>query len=50
VSEVTRILDRVQQGEAWAAEELLPLVYEELRTLATHQMDQNCEVFNFQRK
>ena len=31
MSDVTRILDRVQQGEAQAAEELLPLVYEELR-------------------
>jgi RNA polymerase sigma factor (TIGR02999 family) len=38
VSEVTRILDRVQQGEAKAAEELLPLVYEELRKLAVHKM------------
>jgi len=28
---VTRILDRVQQGDAKAADELLPLVYEELR-------------------
>jgi RNA polymerase sigma factor (TIGR02999 family) len=40
VSEVTRILDRVQQGEAKAAEELLPLVYEELRKLAAHRMSQ----------
>jgi len=38
VSDVTRILDRVQQGEAKAAEELLPLVYEELRKLAAHKM------------
>jgi RNA polymerase sigma factor (TIGR02999 family) len=38
VSDVTRILDRVQQGEANAAEELLPLVYEELRRLASHQL------------
>jgi len=38
VSDVTRILDRVQQGEAKAAEELLPLVYEELRRLAAHKM------------
>ena len=34
MSDVTRILDRVQQGEAKAADELLPLVYEELRRLA----------------
>jgi RNA polymerase sigma factor (TIGR02999 family) len=40
VSEVTRILDRVQQGEAKAAEKLLPLVYEELRKLAAQKMAQ----------
>jgi RNA polymerase sigma factor (TIGR02999 family) len=38
VSEVTRVLDRVQQGEVKASEELLPLVYEELRKLAAHKM------------
>ena len=38
MSEVTHILDRVQRGEAQAAEELLPLVYEELRRLAAYQM------------
>ena len=38
MSDVTRILDRVQQGDPKAAEELLPLVYEELRKLATHRM------------
>ena len=38
MSEVTRILDRVQQGETKAAEELLPLVYEELRKLAAQKM------------
>jgi RNA polymerase sigma factor (TIGR02999 family) len=38
VSDVTRILDRVQHGEAKAAEELLPLVYDELRKLAAHKM------------
>jgi RNA polymerase sigma factor (TIGR02999 family) len=38
MSEVTRILERVQQGEAQAAEELLPLVYEELRKLAALKM------------
>ena len=40
VSDVTRILDRVQQGEPKAAQELLPLVYEELRKLAAHKMAQ----------
>jgi len=38
MSDVTRILDRVQQGNPKAAEELLPLVYEELRRLAAHKM------------
>jgi RNA polymerase sigma factor (TIGR02999 family) len=38
VSDVTRILDRAQQGDARAAEELLPLVYEELRKLAAAKM------------
>ena len=36
--EVTRILDAIQQGDPQAAEELLPLVYEELRKLAAHKM------------
>jgi RNA polymerase sigma factor (TIGR02999 family) len=38
VSDLTRILDRAQQGDARAADELLPLVYEELRKLAAHKM------------
>src|SRR5262245_7382318 len=38
MSDVTRILDRVQQGDAHAAAELLPLVYEELRRLAAQRM------------
>ena len=38
VSEVTRILDSMEQGDPKAAEELLPLVYEELRRLATSKM------------
>jgi RNA polymerase sigma factor (TIGR02999 family) len=38
VKDVTRILDRVQRGEGQAAEELLPLVYEELRRLAAHKL------------
>ena len=38
MSEVTRVLDRVQQGDPTAAVELLPLVYEELRRLAAHKM------------
>ena len=38
MSEVTRILDRAQQGDPKAAEELLPLVYDELRKLAASRM------------
>ncbi|MCB1125516.1 MAG: hypothetical protein KDM81_03400 [Verrucomicrobiae bacterium] len=36
--EVTRLLDAVERGEPWAAEELLPLVYDELRRLAAARM------------
>ena len=35
---MTRILEQVQQGDPKAAEELLPLVYEELRHLAAAKM------------
>jgi len=38
VSNVTSIIDRLQRGESKAAEELLPLVYDELRKLAAHRM------------
>ena len=38
MSDVTVILNRVQQGDPHAAEDLLPLVYQELRRLATHKM------------
>ena len=38
VSEVTRILDGIAPGDPKAAEELLPLVYDELRKLAAHKM------------
>lgn len=38
MSDVTRILDRVQQGDHKAAQDLLPLVYDELRQLAAHKM------------
>lgn len=40
MSDVTRILDAVVQGDPKAAEELLPLVYEELRKLAASKMTQ----------
>lgn len=40
MSDVTRILERVQQGDPTAAAELMPLVYEELRRLAAYRMSQ----------
>jgi RNA polymerase sigma factor (TIGR02999 family) len=38
MSEVTRILDRVQAGDPKAAQDLLPLVYDELRKLAASKL------------
>ena len=38
MSDVTRILSKVESGDQQAAEELLPLVYEELRNLAAVRM------------
>ena len=38
MSDVTRILAAVEQGDPHAAEQLLPLVYDELRKLATARM------------
>jgi RNA polymerase sigma factor (TIGR02999 family) len=40
VSDVTRLLNAVEQGDPKAAEELLPLVYEELKKLAAAKMAQ----------
>jgi RNA polymerase sigma factor (TIGR02999 family) len=38
MSEVTRILSAIEQGDPNAAEQLLPLVYEELRKLASQRL------------
>jgi RNA polymerase sigma factor (TIGR02999 family) len=38
VEEVTRILEAVERGEADSARRLLPLVYAELRNLASHRL------------
>jgi hypothetical protein len=38
MSDVTVILNRVEEGDPKAAEELLPLVYDELRRLANARM------------
>jgi RNA polymerase sigma factor (TIGR02999 family) len=40
MSEATRILSAIEQGDAHAAEQLLPLVYDELRKLAAHKLAQ----------
>jgi RNA polymerase sigma factor (TIGR02999 family) len=40
MSEVTRILSAIEQGDPRAAEQLLPLVYDELRKLAARKMAQ----------
>jgi len=40
MSEVTQILNALQQGDPHAAEQLLPLVYEELRKLAAAKLAQ----------
>jgi RNA polymerase sigma factor (TIGR02999 family) len=40
VSEVTRVLDQIRQGEPQASARLLPLVYEELRRLAAEKVAQ----------
>ena len=38
MSEVTRILSAIEHGDPHAAEQLLPLVYDELRKLAAHKL------------
>ncbi|MHC4098493.1 MAG: ECF-type sigma factor, partial [Planctomycetota bacterium] len=40
MSDVTRILNAIEQGDTQAADKLLPLVYEELRILAAQKMSQ----------
>jgi RNA polymerase sigma factor (TIGR02999 family) len=40
MNEVTRVLSAIEQGDSRAAEQLLPLVYDELRRLAAEKMAQ----------
>src|SRR3982074_1273241 len=40
MSEVTRVLSAIEQGDPHAAEQLLPLVYDELRKLAAQKLAQ----------
>ena len=41
MSDVTRILSQIEQGDPQAAEKLLPLVYDELRNLAAAKLAHN---------
>jgi hypothetical protein len=41
MTEVTHILSSIEQGDPSAAEQLLPLVYEELRRLAAQKLAQD---------
>ena len=38
MSDITRLLERAQKGDAQAIHDLLPLVYDELRKIAAHKM------------
>jgi hypothetical protein len=40
MNEVTRVLSAIEEGDPHAAEQLLPLVYEELRKLAAQKLAQ----------
>src|SRR6476646_412458 len=40
MNDVTQILSRIESGDPTASEQLLPLVYEELRKLAAHRLTQ----------
>ncbi len=40
MSDVTRILEAIEQGDSHAADPLLPLVYDELRRLAAQKLAQ----------
>ena len=40
MKDVTRILSAIEQGDAQAGEQLLPLVYDELRRLAAQRLAQ----------
>ena len=48
MSDVTQILDAIQRGDPKAAEELLPLVYEELRKLARQKRGGHRERVNLE--
>jgi RNA polymerase sigma factor (TIGR02999 family) len=43
MNDVTRVLSAIEQGDPQAAEQLLPLVYEELRKLAAQKLAQTLQ-------
>ena len=45
MSDVTRILSAIEQGDGQAAEQLLPLVYDELRKPAPAKLANVCSSF-----
>ena len=48
--DVTRILSNIEHGDLSATEQLLPLVYEELRKLAAQKMAQEAPARRFRRR
>ena len=48
MSDVTRILNAIDQGDVRATEKLLPIVYEELRHLAAQKMSRESPGQNLQ--
>src|SRR5690242_16273857 len=48
VNDVTQLLASIEQGDPIAAEQLLPLVYEELRKLAAARMAQEWDTSTLQ--
>jgi RNA polymerase sigma factor (TIGR02999 family) len=40
MNEITQVLSRIESGDPTASDQLLPLVYEELRRLAAHRLAQ----------
>ena len=47
MSDATQLLSAAEQGDPKAAEELLPLVYEELRKLAATKLTEEYKVVNW---
>jgi hypothetical protein len=44
MSDITLVLDAINRGDGQAADKLLPLVYHELRNLATARMFQDASI------